>query len=300
MAVRGERRVYLDGRPTVIAYIGQIRVAPMFQGRWLAQRAAREVSQLHDPTMPFFGVIASDNPVSLGSLAGHRPPGAPQMARLAHLVFLAFPVYRRVPGRRTRLPVTPVDEGTLAEVVAFLQRVGPTRHLFPVVEAADLVDGHSWRGLRLDDLSVVRRDGEIVGVLGAWDQSAYKQDVLEAYTPRLRRLRPGFDLLARLLGGRPLTRPGEAIRTAFGCLRCVADDDPEVLAALLRRALEQAARQGQDFLMVGFDERDPQLRQVPRWLRVTYPSDVFLGSFGANDAVASLDARPAYVEVATL
>ena len=52
--------------------------------------------------------------------------------------------------------------------------------------------------------------------------------------------------------------------------------------------------------MLGFDERDPQLRRVPRWLHVTYRSDVFLGSFGDGRSAASLDGRPVYVEVATL
>jgi hypothetical protein len=186
------------------------------------------------------------------------------------------------------------------EVVTFLQRVGPARELFPVVEARELLDGQTYRDLRLEDLAVVRRDREVAGVLGTWDQSAYKQDIVDGYAPRLGRLRPGYDLLARLLGGRPLPRPGGMIRTAFGCLRCVADDDPDVLTALLAASLQRARAQGQDFLMLGFDERDPQLRQVPRWLHVTYRSDVFLGWFGTEEPTVSPDGRPLYVEVATL
>ena len=44
--------------------------------------------------------------------------------------------------------------------------------------------------------------------------------------------------------------------------------------------------------MLGFDERDPQLRRLPRWLHVTYRSDVFLGWFGTDDPTARLDGRP--------
>ena len=43
------------GEPERVAYVGQIRVAPRFQGRWLIQRAAREVSELHDPSLPYLG-----------------------------------------------------------------------------------------------------------------------------------------------------------------------------------------------------------------------------------------------------
>ncbi len=299
VAVRAERRVWLGGELARVAYIGQIRVAPAFRGRWLMQRAALEVSQLHDPGLPYLGVIAADNPVALGTLTGPRRPGSPQVRRVARLVSLAFLVHGRFAGR-PRLPVEPVTEGRLEEVAAFLRRVGPRRDLFPVVEADELRDGRTYRHLRPEDLAIVRRDGEIVGVLGSWDQSAYKQDVVAGYAPRLARLRPGYDLLARGLGGRPLPRPGERIRTAFGCLRCLVDDDPDVLAALLWAARRRAGEQGQDFLMLGFDEGDQQLRHLPRWLRVTYRSDVFLGWYGTDDPTARLDGRPLHVEVATL
>jgi len=299
VAVRAERRVWLGGEVARVACIGQIRVAPRFQGRWLAQRAAREVSQLHDATMPYLGIIAADNPVALGTLTGPRRPGTPQVRRVARLVSLAFLVHQRFAGRPRR-PVERVTGDALDEVVAFLQRVGPSRDLFPVVEAGELSDGRTYRDLRAGDLTVVRRDGDIVGVLGSWDQSAYKQDVVVGFAPHLARLRPGYDVVARALGGRSLPRPGERIRTAFGCLRCVSDDDPDVVAALLWAGRRRAADQGQDFLMLGFDERDPQLRRLPRWLRVTYRSDVFLGWYGTDDPTARLDGRPLHVEVATL
>ena len=299
VAVRAERRVWVAGAQARVAYVGQIRIAARFQGRWLAQRAAREVSQLHDASLPYLGVIAADNPVALGTLMGPRRPGRPRVRRIARLVSLAFPIHAR-PARRPLLAVERVRGESLEEVVAFLQRVGPARDFFPVVEARELSDGQTYRDLRLEDLAVVRRDGAVAGVLGAWDQSAYKQDIVDGYAPRLGRLRPAYDVLARLLGGRPLPRPGGVIRTAFGCLRCLIDDDPDVLKALLAASLQRARAQGQDFLMLGFDERDPQLRQVPRWLHVTYRSDVFLGWFGTEEPMVSPGGRPLYVEVATL
>ncbi len=254
VAVRAERRVWLGGEVARVAYIGQIRVAPRFQGRWLTQRAAREVSQLHDATMPYLGVIAADNPVALGTLTGPRRPG-PTVRRVARLVSLAFLVHQRFAGRPRR-PVERVTGAPWMRSWPSCSGSGP-----PATSSRSWrrrrSDGRTYRDLRAGDLAVVRRDGDIVGVLGSWDQSAYKQDVVVGFAPRLARLRPGYDVVARALGGRSLPRPGERIRTAFGCLRCVSDDDPDVLAALLWAGRRRAADQGQDFLMLGFDERDP-------------------------------------------
>jgi hypothetical protein len=300
LVVRAERRVFINGEDARIAYIGQIRIAPRFQGRWLMQRAVLEVAQLRDPALPWFGVIATDNPIARGTIAGRRPPGAPQIEHVAHLRSLAFLLHDRGPRGRSTLPVERCSDAGLDELVAFLQRHGPDRQLFPVVKREHLAGGQRYRGLHLGDLHLVRRDGAIAGVMASWDQRGYKQEIVAGLASRLRRLRPVYDLLARILGGDRLPTPGEPIRTAFGSLRCVADDDPDVLEALLRSTRAHARRQGQAFLMVGFDERDPQLRTLRRSLHVTYESDVFLGSFAAADPGAMLDGRPIYVELGTL
>jgi hypothetical protein len=73
-----------------------------------------------------------------------------------------------------------------------------------------------------------------------------------------------------------------------------------VLDALLRGTRELARRQGQAFLMLGFDARDPQLRSLRRSLHLTYRSDVFLGSHAGDDPGAKLDGRPVHIEIGTL
>jgi len=298
--VRAERRVWLDGQEARVAYIGQIRIAPHFQGRWLMQRAVLEVAQLHDRSMPYLGVIAADNPVALGTITGRRPLGTRRVVRVARLRSLALVLHDRFKRRRRSLPTVPGDRVDLDEVVRFLRTAGPRRQLFPIVELEHLLDGRTYRDLRLEDMTVVRRDGEIAGVIGSWDQSRYKQEIVAAYSPKLRRLRPAYDAAARLLSGDRLPRTGEPIRTTFGCLHCQSDDDPDVLEALLAGARERARHQDGAFLMVGFDERDPQLKALGRPLAVTYRSDVFLGSFADDDPVAALDDRPVHIELGTL
>ena len=104
----------------------------------------------------------------------------------------------------------------------------------------------------------------MVGVMAAWDQAAYKQDIVDAYGPALRRLRPLYDLGARLLGARPLTPPGEAIPLAFAACICVADDDPGVMRALLSACARDARERGKAFLMLGLADDDPLLAVARR------------------------------------
>jgi hypothetical protein len=183
--------------------------------------------------------------------------------------------------------------------VGFLRAQGARRQLFPAYSVEDFTDGRTLRGLAPEDLAVARRDGRIVGVMAAWDQAAYKQDLVAAYGPSLRRLRPLYHAAARALGARPLTPPGSAIPLAFAACTAVADDDPAVLRGLLAACAERARQRGKAYLMVGLADEDPLLPVVRRWLHVTYRSDLFTIAWdGATVPIP--DRRIPAIEIATL
>ncbi len=146
---------------------------------------------------------------------------------------------------------------------------------------------------------VARREGAIAGVMAVWDQAAYKQDVVDSYGPALRRLRPGYDLLARVLRAQPLTRPGNAIPLAFAACTCVADDDTDVMRALVAACARRAYERGKAFLMLGLADDDPLLPVARRLVHVTYRSDLYAFSWTVDPATV-LDGRVPYIEIATL
>jgi hypothetical protein len=146
---------------------------------------------------------------------------------------------------------------------------------------------------------VARRADVITGVMATWDQTAYKQDVVDAYGPTLQRLRPAYDLMARLLGAQPLTPPGQAIPLVFAACTCVAGDDPAVMRALLAACAHRAHLRGKAYLMLGLADGDPLLAVVRPWLHVTYRSDLYAVSASA-EGLPGLDGRIPYVEIATL
>ncbi len=116
---------------------------------------------------------------------------------------------------------------------------------------------------------------------------------------RLRRLRPVYDLVARLFGARPLTPPGQAIPLAFAACICIADDDPAVMRALLSACAINAYERGKAFLMLGLSDDDPLLAVARRYLHITYHSDLFAVSW-SEAPVKQLDGRIPYIEIATL
>ena len=299
IACRAERRSFVSGEEAALGYIGQIRIAEEFRGQWLVPRGARVMRQLSTPGLLYFGVIARENPRAAGALVGVRPPAGIRAARVSGLTTCAVILRRRPVARIPGVEVQPASVTTLPEVVAFLRAEGSRRQFFPAYRLDDFTGGRALRGLALDDVLVARREGNVVGTMAVWDQSAYKQDIVEAYGPALRRLRPLYDLAAGALGARPLTPPGATIPLAFAACTCVEGDDPDVARALVSAAASAAHERGKAYLMVGLADADPLLGVVRRFPHITYRSDLYALSFD-EDPSARLDRRVPYVEIATL
>lgn len=300
---RAERRAFVNGREERIGYIGQIRAADGYRGRWLVQRAMAWLRESGHTDLLYTGVVARENPRARELLVGRRAPGAPLRTRLAGLTTCAILLRPRRPPRIPGLDVEPGSAGTIPEIVGFLREEGPRRQLFPAYTVEDFTAGRTLRGLAPEDVAVARRGARIVGVMAAWDQSAYKQDVVAAYGPTLRRLRPAYDALARLLGARRLTPPGASIPLSFAACTAVEGDDPAVLRGLLAACTERARGRGKAFLMVGLADEDPLLPAVRRWLHVTYRSDLFTLAWDGAQLPVRLpvpDGRVPYIEIATL
>jgi len=299
IACRAQRPAFVNGEETQLGYVGQIRIAAPFRGRGLVARGARLLRERTPAGMLSFGVVARDNPRAAATLVGRRLPAGLRVARVAGLTTCAILLRPRRTVRPAGLDVHPATAESLPEVVAFLRAEGRRRQFFPAYTVADFADGLALRGLAPEDVLLARRGRRIVGTLAVWDQSAFKQDVVEAYGPGLRRLRPLYDLVARLLGARPLTPPGQAIALAFAACVCVAADDANVARALVSAGAAAAHARGKAFLMLGLADHDPLLPVARKFLHVPYRSDLYALSW-SDDPAQRLDGRVPYVEIATL
>lgn len=299
IACRAESRAFINGQGFPLGYIGQIRVAQAFRGRWLVHLGAEKFREASPEGLLYFGVIASENPRARQLLVGARPPGNLHARRISGLTTCAILLRPSGLHRAPGVEVQPGSVEVLAEMVAFLNRYGPRRQFFPAYTLEDFTGGSRMRDLKPQDIMVARRGGEMVGVMATWDQAAYKQDKVDSYGPALRRLRPVYDLAARILGMRPLTPPGQAMPLAFAACICVAGDDPAVMRALLSACEKHAYERGKAYLMLGLADGDPLLAAAQRGFHIKYHSDLYAVSWSA-EAVRQLDNRVPYIEIATL
>ena len=186
---RAVRRLFVNGEPREVGYIGQLRIASAFRGRALLRQAFRFLRPLmSDGRAPVhLTTIIEQNRQAMGLLVDLHRPGLPryrEVGRLETLVFAARALRSTPPAACTIETGATADLGAMVD---FLNREGRRRQFALVHEVADFAaDSPATQGLELDDVFVARRNGGggIVGVLGLWDQSAYKQSVVRGYAGR--------------------------------------------------------------------------------------------------------------------
>src|SRR5262249_48615822 len=116
--------------------------------------------------------------------------------------------------------------------------------------------------------------GRIVGCMAAWDQSSFRQTVVESY--RMPRWRRGIANLWQRLRGRPSYPPiGQQLPLVSVAVPLVAGGQEYVVELLLDRLRAELASSHCQGLLVGLAEYDPCLARLRRQSLFEYATRVY-------------------------
>jgi hypothetical protein len=299
LACRAVRPAFVNGREQPLGYLGQLRVDTPHRGRWFVSRGFRFLRELHADgrTEAYVTTIIEGNPAATGVLVKHPRRGMPRYRFLDRLHTLALVAGG---GKVAHGAIRRAKKEDLPDIVAFLRAEGSRRQFFPAL-AVDDFETDVTSGLKADDFLLVTSNGVLAGVCALWDQSAYKQTVIDHYGGVLSTLRPLYNVVAPVLRRPRLPRPGSALRTAYASFLTVRDDDPAVLETLLRAVRAAAHQRGIDYVVAGFCQGDPHLATARRFPHIPYRSDIYTVAWDDGaDFHDQLDGRPCYLDPATL
>jgi hypothetical protein len=300
LATRAVRTVFINGQPRALGYLGQLRVDGAHRGRQLVSRGFRFLRQLHGDgrTAAYVTTIVEGNGAATGVLVEHPRRGMPhyRFVDRLHTLALIAPTRRRPVAASARAATA--EE--LPEILSFLRAEGSRRQFFPILSVDDF-GSEITRGLTVSDLVVMREGGRLAAVCALWDQSGYKQTVVEGYDGAWAVLRPLYNGASRLLRRPPLPAPGSVLHVACASFLAVRNDHPATLTALLEAALQSARERGIDYVAAAFSSRDPLLDTARRLPHIPYRSDIYTVAWDDGaDFHDQLDGRPCYLDPATL
>jgi hypothetical protein len=257
---RSTLEVFVDGRPTRIGYLSDLRSLASYRGGTLLARGFRFLRELHDaaPVPFYYTVIYAGNDQAVRNLVGGRAglPGYLDHGRIltpALQLDFAKPAIT-LPGLR----VVSATAAQLPAIVAFLNQWQAQRQLAPLRSEAQFAPGARYSGLRAEDFLLAVDDaGQIAGTLAIWDQGAIRQTHVERYSRPLALARPVLNLASRVLPFRPLPPVGARVPYVYLACLCTRGHDVEIFRMLLRAAYGRLRSSAALYAIVGLHESDP-------------------------------------------
>ena len=303
MGCRSIKPVLIDGARTDIGYLNGLRLLPEIRRSGVLARGYAALKKLHEekPALAYLTTIIESNREAEQLLTSGRA-GLPHYLDQGRYVSFAINLRQRRRKYSPGIKVQRGDELGLEAVLSFLKEQGGRRQFFPALEEADFANGQ-FPGLRLGDYRVaVNGQGELLGVAAAWDQSAFKQNIVAGYALPVRMLRPAINACLALAGFRPLPDPGQQLGSLYLAFCCVREDDPAVFRALLEQFYSEQQGSGYHFLVLGLHELDPLRAVLSHFLAFRYVSRCFLVCWDDGlDFVNKLDREKVpYLELAAL
>jgi len=299
LGTRSVSRGYMNGESTPLGYLADLRLEPQYRGGTLIARGYRFLRQLHEDsrTRLYTTVIFCGNHGALTTIASGRA-GLPQYHDRGTIHSPGINIRGAKPPIDARCEIVRGSEDLLPAIVECLNRNNSQRQFAPVHTVS--MFRHRWRSFCIEDFHVALRGSNVVGVVGCWDQTSYKQTRIAGYSSSLRWMVPVANIL------RPVTRmpryPKAGEEVAYFCLSFIAIDDNnlEVFRALLRSAYNAAVGNGYLYAILALHERDPLLPALREYSLTPFSGRLFCVTFGDGAAlVRDLDERVPYLEAST-
>ena len=129
------------------------------------------------------------------------------------------------------------------------------------------------------NLWVFRKNDEILGVVGVWDQSGFKQTTVHRYDWKLNLLKPFYNLSTQFTGYKKLPEYGEKFEYLFLTFVAVKANRLNIFSALLDHIHGQYADNRYHYMIIGLHENDPLKEALVKFRTIKYHSRMYVVSY---------------------
>lgn|GEM_PF-524829 len=259
---------FLDGAPTPVGYLGDLRTRGLARERLAFPQV---YAHLFDRTVAdtgcehFLTGVLADNVSAIRALSSSSTKSSRRAAQphyhllhrfdMANVHFVGRLPRRRPSGLRVRT-ATIDDLPAITALLAADHRARAFGWRFDDGEFEHRLA--RWPGFSLEQtFCAFADDGRLVGVTTCWDAAAVKRYRVLRYAGQMVTVKRVLDVVARVSGCAPLPDPGHDFRYLYLTNLSVLDDNAAVMQALVDAIYARFARAGYHFLAFPLYEGDP-------------------------------------------
>ena len=301
IASRSVAKAFVNGQPTDVGYLSDLRLDTSYQRGTLVARGYRFLKRLHDQGSVhlYTTAIFSDNQQALDTVAAGRA-GLPAYHPMGSLNCSGINIRKPKPAISANCSIERGSKELLPQIVECLNRNNARKQFAPVHTCEAFLHAARWRGFHLSDFYVAMRDNQVIGVVGKWDQHEFKQTRIVRYRGSLRWLAPLAKLLNSLAGGHRFPLEGERLSYFNVSFVAIDNDDLQVFRALLRALYRDACSTDAMYGIVSLHKKDPLVAALSEYSLTPFLARLFCVCYNDGEAeFRNLDQRVPYVEAAT-
>ncbi|WP_375323586.1 GNAT family N-acetyltransferase [Flagellimonas sp. GZD32] len=262
---------YVENEKHPLYYISDFRVAKNHRKKGIGLQLTNEVVKYLDKNKADFAFLnvskGNKRPFVFFSNRGDYP----DFENIG-----TFETYEFVGSKRQKsvkgLSIEVVEES--AELIDFFNAFYSKHQLARVISAEELKN---------TKLVVVRKANNIVGAMALVDTMGMKQNVLLKIPVHLKVGVFIINGLAKLMGWSALPKEFEPVKMLYIRYLAVPDYNKQIISLLISNAKKQAYQKGYSFVSIGFHQRDPIIKKLPKVLKFTFYSVGMLVSMKRSD-----------------
>ena len=261
IASRSLRYAFVDGVKSKIGYLSNLRGDKKVRNSLLLAKGYKFLKNLHqnDKEVDFYiSTILSDNTIAQKILTSQRA-GLPIYESIGEFTTGFIPLNTSESETKvaniTRLkPSVPYS---IDDVVEFINNYNSQFQFAPFYTKDDFIGQNKLEGFSTDDFYLYIDNGEILGLIGAWNQTNYKQVKVASYSKLYQIIKPLYNLYAKVMRLPPLPPSGSYIKNIYGSFVAIKDDNRAVFESLVKAIQVDWSNRDYSYLAIGLHSRHP-------------------------------------------
>jgi hypothetical protein len=317
VATRSEKPCFVDGAPEPVAvgYLSNVKIAPDYRQLSLLLQGCRFLGELHKRAACEFYLmcILTDNKKVIHFL--HNSPqfafftstgdDLPRFEALGLYKTYLLHAARRGSNLSTLqdIAIRRATREDVPHIIDFIRTHGPRRQFFPCYTEEDLSSRCGLlKGLAVRDIFLACQGEKLMGTLGVWDQTHFRQWYVNDHT-QYRSLYNYFKDTCTEASSR---LPQFDFKSPLDCrmlaLACIAEDSHAVFTALLDEIKLSCITEGSmPYLWIGLHEEDPLNESIKREPSFLIESALYAVSWGNTTRdIKGLKKMIPYLELGSL
>lgn len=302
IGARFTSNAYINGVEKRIGYLADLRIDKNHRKNSVLAKGYAFLKSLHkaDEVPLYTTMIWHDNDEAKQSLIGARaglPTYRPMGKFLTPAIFLDL---RKKPLKIQGVRFQKATQEDMANLFTFIRECHSKKQCAPAYHVEDLTNGR-LKNLKPEDFYIAMKENEIVGTIAAWDQTGFRQTVIEGYSTKLTLLKPLYNLSTKILPLKPLQSKGSEIPYFYASMIAIKNNDVHIFRALLRHLYCKKNTQKWHYFICGLHENDPLAHVLKEYRRIDVAGELYCVYYQSNKhAPEELANSIPYIEAAAL